>query len=192
MPAKTFATQRYWNNTLLVIWASPFLVLAGVLVLAMHGNFAALFIAGGIMVLGLAIALWRDLGDRCNYTFRSDRLILEKKGSRTEIPIDELLDASLVDRLAAREYVRQRAAALAGGKGEHQAAIDGMMRYCTVDIGITTFTFGLGRSITDRLPSARHDLVLLRARQGDLVLTPRYTQDFVETMGRLIGARRGA
>jgi hypothetical protein len=43
----------------------------------------------------------------------------------------------------------------------------------------------MGRAVIDRLPNARHDLVLLRLRTGeDLLLSPQYNQDLVDALSR--------
>ena len=39
----------------------------------------------------------------------------------------------------------------------------------------------------DRMPNARHDMVLLRLREGeDLLLSPEYNRDLVDHIGRLL------
>ena len=64
---------------------------------------------------------------------------------------------------------------------------DAFLRYCTVDIGLRSLTLGLGRGMIDRMPNARHDMVLLRLRGGqDLLLSPEYNRDLVDHIGRLL------
>jgi hypothetical protein len=59
-----------------------------------------------------------------------------------------------------------------------------------VDIGLTSYTLGVGRNVIDRLPNARHDLVLLRLRNGEeLLLSPQYNQDLVDSLSRRLGER---
>ena len=75
-------------------------------------------------------------------------------------------------------------------KREKREKINEFVRYCTVDIGFTSLTLGLGRSVIDRLPLARYDLVLLRLKGGqDHLLSPKYNQDLVDTVSRMIRDR---
>ena len=139
-------------------------------------------------MIGSLIALLRDISDRPHYTIKSDRVILENSRSKKVIPIMDVIDASLVDRMVAREYIRQRTAPITA-RQERRERMKELMRFCSVDIGLTSLTFGLGRSVTDRLPMARYDLVLLRTKSGDHLLSPRYDQDLVETVSRMISSR---
>jgi hypothetical protein len=59
-----------------------------------------------------------------------------------------------------------------------------------VDIGFTSLTMGLGRSVIDKLARAKYDLVLLRLQGGeDHLLSPKYNQDLVDTVSRMITTR---
>ena len=189
MAFKSFTTRRQWHNTLMMVYLSPFLLLVGVLLLAMKGYHWGLVAAGVLVLAGSLIALARDLGDRCHYSFRNETLILETKGHREEIPLAEVVDASLIDRMAAREYIRAKVSANPDKK-EKKRQIRSFVRFCTVDIGLTSLTLGLGRSMIDRLPLAKYDLVLLRTRNhGDHLLSPKYNQDLVDTVSRSIRSR---
>jgi hypothetical protein len=55
---------------------------------------------------------------------------------------------------------------------------------------LTSYTLGVGRNVIDRLPNAKHDLVLLRLRNGDdLLLSPQYNQDLVDSLSRRLSER---
>lgn len=189
MAFKSFTTRRQWHNTLMMVYLSPFLLLVGVLLLAMKGYHWGLVAAGVLVLAGSLIALARDLGDRCHYSFRNETLILETKGHREEIPLAEVVDASLIDRMAAREYIRSRSGQVSDGRKAQDIRKE-FIRFCSVDIGMRSITLGLGRSVIDRLPMSKQDLVLLRLRGGKAyLLSPKYNQDLVDVVSRAISSR---
>jgi hypothetical protein len=180
-----FHTRRQWHNTLMVVWGAPFLLLIGMIVAGYTGRFAVLGVLAATVVIALVVALVRDVDRRCVYRLEKGVLILTNSRDRLEIPLDRISDASLIDRAGARAYIRQRHHDKSRSWFEWRRMAKGFVRFCTVDIGLTTFTFGLGRSVIDRLPNARHDLVLLRLRSGeDLLLSPQYNQDLVDLLSR--------
>ncbi len=185
MGNKRFRTQRVWHNTLLVVWSVPFVLLPGVIAGASNGRFTLLQTLAGLLVLGLAIAMLRDRRKSCLYVMEDELLALDCNGVRQVVPIAEVADASLIDRSAAREYMLGNSNYAKGSKPERRAALDRFTKYCTVDIGLVSYTLGLGRSLIDRLPSAKRDLVLIRMRNGEpFVLSPLHSQEFVESIGR--------
>lgn len=168
----------------------PFLLIFGVLLLAVYGTFGGFIPAGAVLLIGLPISLARDVGNRSIYSFRNDRIVLEDRSFKKEIFIEQIIDASPIDRMAARNYIKGRIAARNLGKKEQRRMLKDLIRYCTVDIGMISITGGLGRSLIDRLPGSRYDLVLLRLRGGeDLILSPKYMQDMVDAITRLIASR---
>jgi hypothetical protein len=191
MPTKIFTTRRQWHNTLLMVWMSPFLLLIGVLSLAMYGKIPGLIAAGVLVVVGTVIALLRDLTAQSIYTVKQDVLTLSNRSGEVQYHMNDVVDASLIDRMAAREYIRshalQRDPNLSPKKFQKE-----FVRFCSVDIGLNSFTLGLGRSVIDRLPMSKQDLVLLRLRNGQAyLLSPKYNQDLVATLNRAISARMG-
>ncbi|MCW5897686.1 MAG: hypothetical protein KIT10_00325 [Flavobacteriales bacterium] len=183
MGIRRFHTRRQWHNTLIMAWVTPFLLLMGVILLAAAGLFWPLLVIGAGCVVGLLVAISRDLVNRCVYTVEEDRLVLEHGRERLEIRLADIADASLLDRAAAREYIRSRTRA--GDPSKARERIRAFLGYCTVDIGLTSFTLGLGRGIIDRLPEAKHDLVLLRVRdQREFLLSPMYNQDLISAVTR--------
>jgi hypothetical protein len=131
--------------------------------------------------------LVRDVRKRYVYVLDDDGLHIEKDGQAEYIPMEEVVDASLIDRAAAREYIKSRSQGL--GKAEARDRYRSYIRFCSVDIGRSSLTGGFGRSLIDRLPEARHDLVLMRLKDGtDLILSPDYNQEMVTSLSK--NARR--
>jgi hypothetical protein len=183
MAERRFHSRRQWHNTRLVLYAGPFLLLGGLLLGVTTGRFLPLAVILVGFVLVLALALLRDASTRALYTLAGIDLVLTKGRDALRIPGSSVLDASLVDRQAARDYFFNKVMPKHASKGTAQRAF---LRFCTVDIGLRTFTFGLGRGIIDRMPDARQDLVLLRLRnQEDLLLSPTFNHDMVESVLRL-------
>ncbi len=191
MGSSRFLTRRQWHNTRLMAWIVPVLLLVGVLVFAAKGLSAPLFVLGGLGLLGVAVALIRDMGRRCVYQLIDDRLVMQADGERLEVDLDDVVDASLVDRAAAREYIRNKLGKEALGRRAMRKRLARYVKFCSVDIGLTTLTLGMGRSMIDRMPDARNDLVLLRMRDTeDFLLSPQYNQDLVASINRLALQRR--
>ncbi len=190
MGEKRFRTRRQWHNTLLVVWLSPFLILSGVFVAMATGNFWPLTVLLAFTLLTLLLGLRRDMAVSGTYTITGDTLLLESAKERLEVVAATIMDASLVDRAAARDYIRIRAARSGKDKDDQRAMEDAFLRFCTVDIGLRSLTFGLGRGMIDRMPNAKHDMVLLRMREGsDLLLSPEYNQEMVDHIVRMLRRR---
>ncbi len=187
MGIRKFHTRRVWHNTQLVLWLAPLLVLAGVISVTLLDTFNFILGVGVLCMAALVIALVRDLRKRYVYVLDDDGLHIEKDGQAEYVPMIDVVDASLIDRAAAREYIKSRSQGL--GKVEARARYRTYVRFCSVDIGRSSLTGGLGRSLIDRLPEARHDLVLMRLKDGtDLLLSPDYNQEMVTSLSK--NARR--
>lgn len=183
MGSKRFRTQRLWHNTLIMVWTVPFLVLPGIIVGASSGDFRLFLTMIIVAVLGVALAARRDSRKSATYMMEDDRLVLYSTEGEREIMIEDVLDASLLDRVGARAYLKELTE-LAKGRSEAELREE-FMRFCTVDIGFSTITLGAARRLIDRLPSAKRDLLLLRLRNGGvLLLSPLHAQDMVDTLGR--------
>lgn len=186
MAIKRFKSRRHWYNAKLMLWTTPFALLTGVIVFASTGISSVLYTVAVLAVSGFTVAIIRDMGGRGVYSLEGEMLVLQNRSQRVEIPLTEVLDVSLVDRAGAREYILSelRSKGVSGFfklRREAQRAI----RFVTVDIGLTSYTLGIGRRMTDRMPDARLDLVLLRLRNGDThFLSPIYNQELVSAITR--------
>lgn len=185
MPAKRYRTLRLWHNTLLMVWALPFVLLPGIIAGAYSGHFQLLLMLSGLGVVGLVVANIRDRLKKCAYRIEGERLILERNDEQRVLDIEEVADASLIDRAAAREYLREWSSnrtVKAWSRAEH---VRQFTNYCTIDIGLRSVTLGMGRTLIDNLPNAKRDLVLLRLKNGEaMLLSPVHSQDMVESIGR--------
>lgn len=190
MGSHTYHTRRQWHN--LSVWSisSLIMLLLGVVIGARSGDWRLLFAFGAIAFLGLVFTFLQDRSVNAVYTMETDRLVLIKRKDRLVLKREDMLDASLIDRSAARDYLRQKLRQkMEAGMTEDQAKQRerDFVRFCTVDVGFRTLTFGLGRRIVDTMPNAKHDLILLRLSDGeDLVLSPIYNQDLMERLGKLL------
>lgn len=183
MGSKRFRTQRLWHNTLVMVWVIPFLILPGIIVGASSGEFLLSKVLLGLAILGILLALRRDSRKSALYSIEDDRLTLTTKQDERVIMISEIRDASLLDRIGSRSYLQDHIAS------DHVRPASVVrkeaMLFCTVDIGLNSLTFGIARRLIDRLPSAKRDLLLLRLRDGRLLLlSPTHGQDMVDTLGR--------
>lgn len=177
MGIRRFRTQRLWLNTLIMVWGIPFLILPGIIVGASSGRFLLFQVMLGISLIGVVLAARRDSRKTAIYQVDDDKLILSTTDATREVRVSEILDASLLDRVGARAYLREFTA--------DPAVREEFMRYCTVDIGFSSFTLGAARRLIDRLPSAKSDLLLIRLRGGGVILlSPLHAQDLVDTLGR--------
>jgi hypothetical protein len=183
---KRFRTRRQWNNTSFILIVSPFLLLLALFYGVSTGRFVPLAVVVGFAIVLLVVAIMRDRIARCLYLVQGSTIVLERPGERFAIESESIIDASLVDRSAARDIIRQRSAARAASYAEQRELERRFVRFCTVDIGLRTYTFGVGRRFIDRMPNAKHDLVLLRiAGDADVLLSPEHNQDLVEHVWRL-------
>ncbi|MEX1131740.1 MAG: hypothetical protein WEC15_00810 [Flavobacteriales bacterium] len=186
MANKRFKSRRHWYNAILMLWTTPFALLIGVIAFAGTGSSMILTIMIGLAIAGFAVAILRDLSGRGVYTLEGEKLILQNRSQRVEVPLTEVLDVSLIDRAGAREFIVSglRKKGVSGFfriRREARSAV----RFTSLDIGLTSYTMGIGRRMTDRMPDARLDLVLLRLRNGDIhFLSPFYNQELVSAITR--------
>ncbi|MBV6403655.1 MAG: hypothetical protein IT228_04580 [Flavobacteriales bacterium] len=180
---KRFRTKRLWYNTKAWVYLSV-AVLPVALVLSAVLRFLPIAWGGAIlMIAGLVLAVQRDRRRIGTYLVDSGSLVITTGEATHRIQRSEFVDASLVDRAAARDYIRQRTAGLEPGAA--RAMEREFIRFCSVDIGLSSLTFGIGRRLIDRLPNAKDDLVLVRLTdQRQLLLSPVYNQDLVGTLSR--------
>lgn len=186
MVSKRFRSRRQWSNVILVLWTSPFVLLVGVITFAALGNSAILTNVIAFSILALTIALLRDLIGRGIYTLDGEWLTLQNRSRKEQISLSEILDVSLIDRAAAREYILSdlKSKGVSGFFTIRRRA-QRYVQYSSVDIGLRSYTLGIGRIVTDQMPDARMDLVLLRLRNGKVhFLTPVYNQELVSAITR--------
>lgn len=188
MGEKRFHTRRQWHNTMVVLITLPFSLVLGLLVGMVSGAFWPLFLFMSLTALGLAIALYRDRSNSSTYSIFGDQLVLVNGVNKLMIQAGDVIDASLIERSGARDYIIQKLiSAGVQNKAERLERMAEFTRFCTVDIGLRSYTLGIGRSMIDRMPKAKHDLVLLRTRNGiDHLLSPAYNQDLVDSIGRML------
>lgn len=186
MSKKRYPSRREWHNTVLMLWSAPFLVLLGVIVFASTGESAVLWGISAGCLFGVIVAVIRDLGDGGVYALEGDHLVLQARNDHEVVDLADVMDVSLIDRAGAREYILSRLPkeGHAGFFAKRRAA-KRYIRFASVDIGLTSFTLGLGRQMIDRMPDARKDLVLLRLRDGTTyILSPEYNQELISAIGR--------
>lgn len=188
MGDKKFRTRKQWHNTVVMLLSIPFSLVIGMLIGVLTSVFWPLYLLVSFSLAGLGVALFRDRSNRSTYMVSNDRLILSTGSTTREVFAADIIDASLIERSGARDYVMQKLSAAPVRTGaERRQRLALYTRFCTVDIGLRSFTFGIGRGLIDRMPNAKHDLVLLRLRDGtDHVLSPQYNQDLVASIGRML------
>lgn len=188
MREKRFRTRKELHNVKL--WApmaAVALVVLGLLALDLDRPW--LFMGPLIVsVAGLLVALRRDRAVDATYSFDGKSLILRSSRGEEVLDIGAISDVSLIDRRAARDYILQRSRDMEPSTGRR--TMEAFVRYCTVDIGLTSYSFGFGRRLIDRMQDAKRDLVLVRLRNGDaMLLSPQYNHDLVDSVGRVLHMR---
>jgi hypothetical protein len=188
MSNKRYRSRREWHNTVLMLWSTPFLVLLGVIIFASTGRNSTLWAISLGCLVGIVVAVIRDIGNGVVYTLEGGRLVLQSRRDREVVPLTEVMDVSLIDRAGAREYIISRLHK-EGHRGllDQRRAARRFIRFASVDIGLTSYTLGLGRRMIDRMPDARKDLVLLRLRNDKThILSPEYNQELISAIGRKV------
>lgn len=186
MGTKRYRTKRVWHNTLVMVWAMPFGLLPGIIVASSTSRFTLLYTMMVLCGTGLVVAFARDRVQNCYYKMVGEQLELTRNRKTRSIPVESITDASLIDRSGARDYIREHGIKSKAGDLVTVKGAEPFLRYCTVDIGLVSYTFGFGRSLIDRLPQSKSDLVLLRTSTGEaLLLSPVNIQDLVDSLSRL-------
>ncbi len=188
MPAKRFKIKKQWTNSKVWAFSAMLLMLAAVALTGMTGHLWILVTALGISAAGFIVSYWNDRAGNVSYGIENGQLVLKRNGVQERIPFEIMRDASLLDRVAARDLLRQlveNAKARGAGAETQKAIRERYVRYCTVDIGLNSLTFGIGRYLVDQRPDAKNDLVLIRTADGRaFLLSPVYNQDTVESLNR--------
>lgn len=190
MPSRRFRTRRRWTNSLLWARVSAFLLLIAAALTGMTGSLQYFSWTLAACVAGAVVARSNDIGGRVQYGLEEGALLLRRNGGVERISLQGLADASLLDRMAARDLVRgmlKQAQEAGRSKVELKRLRERCLRYCTVDIGMRSLTFGLGRQLIDKRPDAKDDLVLIRTVDGGLLLlSPVYAHDLVESINKAL------
>lgn len=141
-----------------------------------------------VALVGFVIAWRRDRAVDAAYAFDGKSLSLRSSDGEENLDIGSIADVSLIDRSAARDYILQRTRDL--DPAESKRMLRAFVRYCTVDIGLTSYSFGFGRRMIDGMQEAKRDLVLVRLRSGGaMLLSPQYNHDLVDSVGRVLHMR---
>jgi hypothetical protein len=188
MPSRRFRTRQQWSNTTLWALVALAIVLVSVTGTGMTGKLIFVEVALIIAAAGFFVAVPADRPRGISYGLDGDTLVLKRRSVTERIPLQAINDSSLVDRRAARDLLNDRLR-LAQEKGANAKELADMreafVHWCTVDIGLRSYTFGIGRDLIDKRPTGKQDLVMLRLADGRvIVLSPVYNQDLVESLHR--------
>jgi hypothetical protein len=187
MSEKLFKTRRQWQNVRVVAISAPFLLSAVAGIGFTFGHIKLIIGSAGIMVVAVLLAIVRDRQRPAQYRITDNALELIRGKELEKLPASDILDASMMERIACREYVRRKVQKRLKEQGTSpQESVSEFMRFCTIDVGLRSYTFGLGRLFVDRMESSRHDLILLRAKNGsEYLLSPDRNQEMMEQLSRL-------
>lgn len=185
MSVKRFHSRRSYKRMFLWGGICLFLALIGLLAMDMTGSKVLMMIAG---VVGLRL-IWIAFQGKKNlieYVLGADALLLRRGAEEERLPLDKVIDANLIDLVTARDYVQQHGS----GEGElEQGRVDDPLRsstrYCGVPIGKGRWGALLDGLSTLSTHSFKQSLVLLRIRDGGvLLLSPRYSERMVAAIGK--------
>ncbi len=190
MPTKRFKIKKQWTNSKVWAFTAVLLVLISAALTGMTGHLWIMWTALSISALGFIVSYKNDRAGKVSYGIENGQLVLKNTGVEERISFDRIRDASLLDRVAARDLLRQRVEG-AKARGANPEALKEIrkryVRFCTVDIGLNSITFGIGRQLVDQRPDAKNDLVLIRTTSGEaFLISPFYNQDTVESLNRAI------
>lgn len=184
---KRYRTRRQWNNTRFTATALPFLVVPATVIALVYG---AIWLIGASIALAAALfflAIVRDRKRPGEYRVNAEEVVLSCGADQKRIPAADVLDSSLMERSTCREYVKRKLArrGIVSLRGRLEAERE-FTRFCSVDIGLNSLTFGLGRRVIDRMSNVQNDLLLLRTKGGEeFLLSPDRNQEMMEQLARL-------
>lgn len=163
------------------------LALLGLLAMDITGSDALMIVALGLVILCVIAAIVISRREIIEYDLGHDVLLLRRGVDEEQLPLNELLDANLIDLVTAKDYVQQHPEVLQGANGTESVEARRMLtRFCGVPLGgIAAFTTGLSRLSAQDF---RRTLVLLRIRNGGvMLLSPKYSESMVSAIGKAIG-----
>lgn len=162
------------------------LLLLGVAVAGMTDQAGWLQVVACIALVGFLISWASDRKEGGTYVVEGGQLLMKRKYNTSSMELDRILDATLIDRRSARDLFKERSQALAmDGAPVAQRKSDKRFftSWCTVDIGLRSWSLGIGRELIDRRPDGKHDLVLIRLRDGrSTLLSPLHAHDLVDAL----------
>lgn len=186
MSGKRFRARIRYANTRLWSITAIILILGGFALHAVTRNRTFPEVALAIGVAGVAFGLWQDRRERSYYGLEGGELLLKRGRGMERLPLDVVQDVSLVDRRAARDLLLDRKRILEElGRvpAEREEFLRQSLRWCSVDIGLGVF--GFGNDVLDRRPDGKYDLVLLRLRDGRIMLlSPVHNQDLISALNK--------
>lgn len=187
MTDKVYKTRLEWHNVKVVAMAAPFMLSGAAGIGFSTGHIKLIGGTAAAVALALIIAFIRDRKRPATYRITEQALELERGRFQDRILAADIIDASMMERVVGRHYVQRKVVKKhRDGLPSPRETQQRFLRYCTIDIGLRSFTFGLGRLFIDRMESSRHDLILLRAKDGvEFLLSPERNQDFVEQISKL-------
>ncbi len=175
-----YAHTRVWAITALI------LLLGGMALRTITGDIVFPLVAMGIGIGGLLLGLRMDRKERFYYGVEGGQLLLRQGLIVERIELEAVKDANLVDRRAARDLLLERKRLmeeLGRIPAEREEFQRQSIRWCSVDIGLGTFSFG--HELVDRRPDGKYDLVLLRLQDGrTLLLSPVHNQDLISALNK--------
>ncbi|HMN04159.1 MAG TPA: hypothetical protein PKD45_00385 [Flavobacteriales bacterium] len=118
------------------------------------------------------------------YELGEGELILRKGASEERLPMEELLDANLIDLVTARDFVEEQSD-VAGRSPGQGPAFPVHTHYCGICFtGRLLWGAGLNRTA---LRNYRETLVLVRTRSGGaILLSPRHSERLVSAMAKAL------
>lgn len=194
MSEKLYKTRRQWHNVRVVALIAPFVLTAASGVGLASGHIKLIVGSFVLVVLAFVVAIIRDRQRPAQYRITDRAMELNRGQYHDTIGAGDILDASTMERVACREYVSRKVQKRLREHGTNARKSESeFMRYCTIDIGLRSYTLGIGRLFIDRMESSRHDLILLRTKSGaEYLLSPERNQDMMEQISRLKRRNEGA
>ncbi len=164
------------------------LLLVGITAAAMANEIIWLELAAALFVAGGLTAWIRDRKDGGTYVLDSGRLLFKGAKATHSLDLDQIADSTLLDRKAGRDLLIDRLRSMGGtSRAQRRKAERAYLQWCTVDIGVHSWTFGIGRELIDRRPDGSIDLMLIRLKDGQaLLLSPLHAQDLVDALNRAL------
>ena len=181
MGDRSFHIRRSYRPKFLFAAIGVALVLMGFLLRGSTGE--SLLIALGMGAIGAAFALQYRPG--VEYVLGAQGLLLRRGAMREELPLEQLLDANVVDMDTARNYARQHAHAAEEGRWSRSGSHDPLTRYCSIPLKELP-VLGSARLGVDP-QGARRSMVLLRIRDGrSLLLSPRHSESMASAISKAL------
>ncbi len=128
------------------------------------------------LLVGLMALLGNKQRSKIEYELREDLLVLRRGTTTERLMLTEVLDASLVDRPTARDYL-----------GTHRVQTE----YCGIPVGRGLFRVLLSGLSGFTISEFRQHLVLIRVRGGGAyLLSPRHGEHMVSVLGGMLGRQK--